>query len=866
MTLKRKLLLTSAAFTMVTAGPLGANAADVPAKAPLPEPVAESGWAYSGEFEAGWRTFIKRPPHSAFPWSGATPADPTGKGNRNNISKFEEYGKVPPGPYGEYLRATLETKDGVWWNELRADNVGNNNQRYVYDAIKSGEHYFTFMWDQIPHLYNTSAYNIWNGVGTNNLTTAVAIPAYATYSLAPLGCGPGTATLSYPGVGTAAQKNCVMNALLAGKGSIIDIGIMRERASAAYRWTPDPYWDVKASYLHEKREGTQIAGTVFSGPGSGNMQIYQMPRPIDDTTQIGKLNTEYFGSTPWGGRYSVNLGGGASLYDNSFTSYTVQNPFADTTRAAAAGLVPGLQAPAAARISLAPSNQAYNGIVTTGVDLPMKTRWNSTLQYTSMQQNDPFIPYTITPGITLNAPGYTGIAANTLAGLPAQSLNGEVNTLLYNTNVTTRWNPQWRSTFRYRYYDNDNKTPELLFAPYVPEDSNGNNNTTAPGTGGVATGGNAAAAAGSPAGTLNPTWRRALAMGYTKQNASEDVQWRPANWATLGSSFGWEGWDRTRRETNHTNEFIGKGTADFRIYDIGTLRSSVQYSERRHDKYDPTSLAQSAWVSTNPILLTGGTTNYLIRKFDMADRNQLKGTVIFDISGPSGTVFRDFVLSPTFGLKNDDYREPQENLGLRTSHSWNAGIDGTYTFKPGNWIQASYLYETYDRFQTGATATSTPIAPAVNPTAYSSNTHEKVHTIMAATNIELLPGKLDLKLGYSISFSTEDWDTNTYLNYPSAITAGSLAFPTTRYNLQRLDASLKHTVDPEIVAKLGWTGEVYLKARYIWERSSVDNWQQEMMTPFLYLGDSGLARAIEMGSTNPNYDAQFIQLSLNAKW
>ena len=87
-----------------------------------------------------------------------------------------------------------------------------------------------------------------------------------------------------------------------------------------------------------------------------------------------------------------------------------------------------------------------------------------------------------------------------------------------------------------------------------------------------------------------------------------------------------------------------------------------------------------------------------------------------------------------------------------------------------------------------------------------------------------------------------------------------------RNNYQRLDASLKHTVDPSLVAKLGWVGEVYVKARYVWERNSVDNWQQEGMSPLLYLNDTAVARLIEMGGTNPNYDAQFVQLSLNAKW
>ena len=57
--------------------------------------------------------------------------------------------------------------DGLYASELRADNIGNNNQRYIFDASKAGEHYLTVIWDQIPHLYNTSAQSIWNGVGTD---------------------------------------------------------------------------------------------------------------------------------------------------------------------------------------------------------------------------------------------------------------------------------------------------------------------------------------------------------------------------------------------------------------------------------------------------------------------------------------------------------------------------------------------------------------------------------------------------------------------------------------------------------------------------------------------------------------------------
>ena len=848
MTIKRKLLLTSAAFAVVTAAPFGSKAADGAAD-PNDFWAAHGGVSFSGEFEVGGRAFIQRPPKSAFPW--VSPTNPTGGGNRSNRSKFEEYGEIPPGFFAEYLRLTLQTNDGTYWNELRADNVGYNNQRYIFDFSKAGEHYFTASWDQIPHLYSTSAQSIWSGVGTNNLTTSVNIPG----SLTPQ---PAANTLS-----TQGQRDLV-TARLNGRFNTIDVGIQRDKGAVAYKWTPDANWDVKANYSHETRVGTQIMG--FPIGGLGNLQQMQVPRPVDDTTQIGKLTGQYFGPTPWGGHYNIQAGGGFSLFDNNYTSMTVQNPFSDPTNAAIW--------PQQARLSLAPNNQAYNGVVTTGLDLPMKTRWNSTLQYTTMRQNDPFIPFTINPLLVLPAtsPTNAGVRADSLAALPALSLNGEVNTLLYNTNVTTTWTPELRSTFRYRYYDNDNQTPELLMPAYTVED----------------------AGTAASAGTSTGVPRRSLSMSYTKQNASQEFQWRPAKWATLGSSFGWEQWDRSRRDANVTNEFIGRGTADFKLYDVATLRTSAQYSERRYDKYDGVAMAQYTYYAAFPTSATVATnsnagTNAFIRKFDMANRNQTKANAFLDITGPSGSVFRDFVITPTVGLRFEDYPDDPLFFGLKKSNTWNAGIDATYTFKPGNWVQASYLYETYDRFQAGSgtltnsyfgvtnglPANSSLAAIVAATNAFGSNTHEKVHTFMFAGNADIVPGVLDLKLAYTYAFSDENWDYGPYQNYSmlanGTLAAGTLGlvygpFPTVRNNYQRLDATLRHTVDPSIVSNLGFAGEVYLKARYVLERSSVDNWQQDMMSPYLYLVDRTVSRLIDMGTTNPNYTAQFVQLSLNAKW
>lgn len=59
---------------------------------------------------------------------------------------------------------------------------------------------------------------------------------------------------------------------------------------------------------------------------------------------------------------------------------------------------------------------------------------------------------------------------------------------------------------------------------------------------------------------------------------------------------------------------------------------------------------------------------------------------------------------------------------------------------------------------------------------------------------------------------------------------------------------------------------MFVKLRYAWDRNSVTNWQQDLMSPYLYMSDPTYARLIEMGNVNPNYNAHRVQLSLAAKW
>ena len=289
MNVKNKLLLLTTTVLMVAVPVSFAAAQEQKQEAP-------NTW---GEIEAGWRSYIQRPPQVP---AGSGNADTSvgGLADRNNIAKFWEYGSIKPGLFLETLNIGAESKDGMYFGELRASNVGTDFQKYIVDLQKTGEHYFTFTWDQIPHLYSTSAQSIWCG------TTALVPCSLPNQFGVPLG--------------TTTSADITANL------HTTTLGIQRDSGEVNYRWTPDPNWDVKIDYFQEKREGTQLAGFSTADVGGTTLQV---PRPISDTTRNVDANGEYNGSTPWGGRFNVGLGYSMSQFRNDFKSYTVQNPFAD---------------------------------------------------------------------------------------------------------------------------------------------------------------------------------------------------------------------------------------------------------------------------------------------------------------------------------------------------------------------------------------------------------------------------------------------------------------------------------------------------------------------------------------------------------
>lgn len=508
-------------LALVAAGSIGltrAHAADQAFKVPVP---AGIGWWYDGYVEVGARVFIERPP-SGF-GRAPPPANWLTPSTTESRAKFEEYGKVPPGPFIDSVWMRAGSYDGLYGVGFWARNVGYNNQAYYLDLSKAGTHYLTLGWEQTPHLISTSAKTVFGGVGTPQLTAPSALRTTLEANQA-------NATAS-GAAGVTARTN-IENAIN-GTAGPLTMGTQRDKGTVAYRYTPNDRTEITVDYSNERRTGTRPIGLSWGTGFASN--IVEAVQPIDDRTQNVDVKGQYVAITPWGKNWVTMLQYSGSFYDNSLRQLGVQNPYCLNT---GGGCLADL------RIALPPSNMANAITFNSALVLPSDGRLTNTVQYNMMRQNDTFVP--------------TAINGLNPSPFPSSSANARVDALLLNNVLTGKIADDLRGTVRYRLYDYNNFTPENIWVDYVRAD-----------------------------GSISAEPRRNLAIAYTKQNANGELTWRPYNWMNVGAFGGWERYDRTRRDVNVTNEYSVKLFGDADVWENGPkVRSSVLYAVRRYQNYD----------------------------------------------------------------------------------------------------------------------------------------------------------------------------------------------------------------------------------------------------------------------------------------
>src|SRR5262245_31380363 len=758
------------------------RAAEAPLKAPAAvEPVPF--WWFHGTLEAGGRLFLNDPLRNGSAYLG-----------QQSLAKFYEYRDLRPGPFANFWLAT-GSRDGLYEVDLDGKNVGYLDQSYYLDASKAGEHYFNFGWDQTPHLYSTSAQTFYQGLGTSTLNLP---PGLCCTTIGRVG-----------GFGNVNFNSSVPPGELAPFLDKIDVGIKRDTAAAGYRWTPTDAWDIRAEYSHLSRTGTQVDGIVgFGQILGGASSAIQVPKPVDDTTQNFGLNGEYAGTSFWGKKFTVNLAYEGSIYDDNLSSYTVQNPYTNNSPPPASLNFTAGQSPFA-RLSTWPSNNMNGVSGAVGADLPWNSRYTGTLNYTTMRQNDAFIPMSF---------------QNPTFPLPASSLNGAINTLLSSNFINTQITPELRSKLSYRYYNFDNNTPQFLFPSWISLDQT----------------------------TANETAIRALALSYNKQDAGGELVWHPTRAWTLGATYCFERYNWTNYVAAATYENSGKAFADWKPTRWLTLRSSAYYSARRSNNYDLASFTDFQFPGTAATNLFKISPAYRMLMIDNRDR--WKANVALDV-----VVAPRVTVTPNFKYQDDFYGlNPANQLGLRDARSWNGGIDVTGVIDPRTSITVGYLREYVTQLVYNTTQIS-PTAPPGGANFALTNDRIVVDTFTGVIRYAAIPDKLNTELRYTASHGED----NQKLFFATGATPTGGQFPNVKNWFQRVDAVATYTFDKAQLAALNGKGQVKAKFHYAWERNSVDNWQQDPLAPF---GNTGQLSQVYLAYYNPNYNVHLMAASIAFTW
>lgn len=903
----RRAILLASTVLMAAVPISGARAADVA----LPPPAADVvGWYFFGGLEAGGRFYIDKPPSGFGRNTGTTPAtsDFLTPPQTESIAKFWKFGEIRENPLLDWFNLNFGSNDGRYAFDIWGRNAGTDFQSYSLDASMIGYLYVTGGYDESWNIQSTSAKSIYGGVGTGLLTVDPAlrtalqrlVPCANTNDIAPV------SPTYCVGANSGANTRANIESLIENAATAIDIGYKREKAIAAARWTPTEAWDVRVDYTHEDRTGTKVVSLPFgisvgSAIGTAPTPVtaaslrpqgpfVEVPQPVDDTTQNVNASGEWNGTTWWGSRASLKLGYFGSFYDANIKSFDVQNPFCITctlvgpTTSAAVGGIGGpgtVVGPNLLRLALPPSNDANAGTATFATDVPVwKTRIVSTFQYNVMRQNDPFI----------RSAAETNLGVP-FAPWPEASANAEVRAFLSNTQINSQLSANVWNTFRFRYYDFDNRTPELSgWIPYVWADTSFN--------------------------SLPPITqqRTNLAPGYTKTRAEDEIKWRtPLQGLVLGVGGGWERYDRTRRDTDVTDEGYGKAFANWTVTDWLLWRANVLAAERRYTQYNTALFVEDVAGAT---MWSEPAEN--MRRFDQANRDRVTGSTAFEIA-----VNGMLTVSPNAGFRWDDYpTSVEDQLGIRSDHSWYVGADLGVLLSPALRFNFGYTYEDrkLDILGGGGAGAGTSGAILGFPTLladcttnatfnpdntfgpsciWGNNADQRYHTFMASADWKAIPNSLDFRLEYVYSRGEEK---NTFIpcSAPSIIGTGAAAtgvgincnglqtvgsgatltlidptgtggqFPTEKNTLQRFNVTGRYIIDPSFVRAVGWWGDAAIKVRYTFERNRVDNWAADTLTPYVPTGDSneltGGGRSLFLAYNNPNYNAQLIAASLVLKW
>ncbi|HLB11821.1 MAG TPA: MtrB/PioB family decaheme-associated outer membrane protein, partial [Dehalococcoidia bacterium] len=673
--------------------------------------------------------------------------------------------------------------------EIGGTNLTRMDANYYMNAGLYNYLRFNFEFDRIPHVISHSAQTIYNEVSPG----VFQIPGGA------VGSGLAGALNAVASTPTAAQRTAVVNRVNALLHPT-ELGFQSDSARLGLTWLPLPELELSAGYAMTIRDGHIPVGGAFS---RGN--AVELAAPRDERFHEAKFGAEY--ARDW---YQVRFNYAFSAFENDISKWEWDNPCGGgSTCGATAPSVEGT----IGRRSTYPDNYAHTFSGAAGVNFPWwQARLTGGFSYSLWRQNETFLPWsTVAP----TSGPFAGVIGNFATDTGATSLDGKMDVVTANVNLTTRPLRNVTTTTRYRYYELDNDTPEHTFSGvFSPE--------------------------GRPDNTPDPTFAETSEpRAFRKQNASQEVAWRIIPQVTLKGGYEWEHWNRTHREVESSNEHTFRGVVDVRPWPWLLARLSYGQGVR--------TIGANAYEV--PPLMVDRLPQ--LRKFDEADRTRRKGDVYLQID-PLDTL----TLSGSFYGQDDNYFNSAYGLQEAQAFGWSADV--SWAPMERLMLYAGYAHDEYKSHQESC-AGSGLCNVVTRVEVYSVRPRDLLDSVHAGVNFDIIPRRLDLSLGYRFSFGRSKYAQAGVPGGTAAGEPGPVEDVTNLFHVVNVVA--RYFLTPNWTLKLGYQYE-----RYDEEDFTTDGIPQALAgLPVSAIAQAD-ARTIVLGFQHPSYEAHIVALTLGYRF
>ena len=363
-------------------------------------------------------------------------------------------------------------------------------------------------------------------------------------------------------------------------------------------------WSYRLDFDHQKKDGTRPFGA-----GLFLSNTSHFPAPVDFTTNQFDMALEYAGE-----RTRLSIGFVGSSFANGKSAVTWENPFLSG---------PGSEV---FRADLAPDNEYYQFNLTAAFAPTAKLRLSGRAAFGRMQQDDPFLPYSINP-LFSDLP------------LPRTSLMGKIATSTLNLagKLTARLTRRLDLTARIKLDERDNKTAVDLWTPVLTD--------------------------------LIPTpGRPNRPYSFEREKYEVELRWRAHNRIRLMGGIRQKNIERSLQSVEETRERSYWGEVTLSPWAVAQLRLKVESSERDASPY---ALLDDGGPLENP----------LMRKFHLADRDRDRVIIELDLSPAPG-----LGISLSYFSAEDQYSASL--VGLRQSEEQSLSLDLNYSINPNMSIYA----------------------------------------------------------------------------------------------------------------------------------------------------------------------------------